>query len=155
MKTARLSHNRMTHEPVASDFYTILKNARYVTHTYVYVCVCSRLYLSNVLSLSLSVLLVQLATFRIQMRFDCHPSRRESRAKPSGTRQALGSMGSLVRFMGHNCTSASCGAWNLCHNTEDGRKEGKGDTLRLLLLYMPFVVRVAASLWVFASIIHA
>lgn len=60
-----------------------------------------------------------------------------------------------VRFMGHNCTSASCGAWNLCHNTEDDRKEGKGDTLRLLLLCMPFVVRVAASLWVFASIIHA
>lgn len=49
----------------------------------------------------------QLATFRIQMRFDCHPSHRQGRAAP---RQALGSMGSLVRFMGHNCTSASCGA---------------------------------------------
>lgn len=48
---------------------------------YVYVYVYSRLYLSNVLSLSLRVLLVQLATFRIQMRFDCHPSRRESRIK--------------------------------------------------------------------------
>lgn len=73
-------------------------------------CVYIRLYLSDVLSLSLRVLLVQLATFRIQMRFDCHPSRRQGRAKPSGPGQALGSMGSLVRFMGHNCTSASCGA---------------------------------------------
>lgn len=73
---------------------------------YVYI----RLYLSNVISLSLHVLLVQLATFRIQMRFDCHPSSRQGRAKLSGPGQALGSMGSLVRFMGHNCTSASCGA---------------------------------------------
>lgn len=39
MKTARLSHNRMTHEPVASDFYTILKNTRYGTHTYADVCI--------------------------------------------------------------------------------------------------------------------
>lgn len=75
-----------------------------------------------------------------------------ARTEPSRAyaRQALGSMGSLVRFMGHNCTSASCGAWSLSHNTEDGLgvgREAREEGARpMLLLCMPFVVRVAVSL---------
>lgn len=89
-----------------------------------------------------------------------------ARTEPSRAyaRQALGSMGSLVRFMGHNCTSASCGAWSLSHNTEDGqgvRREAWGQrggcSSNVATLYAVCCACrcVSASLWVLASIIHA
>lgn len=114
-----------------------------------------RLGLFSVLSLSLSVLLgaphrspvlAQMATFEIQMRFDCHPSHSQDRAESSVCEAGTWLNGFVGSF--HGTQLHKCQLWGLKlvpqHRGWPRRKEEGARPM--LLLCMPFVVRVAVSL---------
>lgn len=164
-KRPGLSHNRMTHEPVASDFYTIH------IHFVCMVCMYIRLGLFSVLSLSLSVLLgaphrspvlAQMATFQIQMRFDCHPSHSQDRAESSVCEAGTWLNGFVGSF--HGTQLHKCQLWGLKLVPQHGgwprrkawgQRGGCSSNVATLYAVCCACRCVSASLWVLASIIHA